>query len=64
LEDTLINKFERTQFSNHISENIQEVDTNTSIKLCDYRANLDKSKTYIFGIDKQNGIIKAKKLTF
>ena len=64
LNDTLATQFERTEFSNYILENIQDVNTSTSIKLCDYRTNLDNSRTFIFGIDKKRSMTKAKKLTF
>ena len=64
LDDTLTTKFERTVFSNYILENIQDIDTSTSIKICDYRTNLDNSRTFIFGIDKKGSMTKAKKLTF
>ncbi len=64
LDDTLDTKFERTEFSNYILENIQDVDTSTSIKICDHRTNFDNSRTFIFGIDKKRSMTKAKKLTF
>ncbi len=64
LDDTLTTKFERIVFSNYILENIQDVDTSTSINICDHRTNLDNSRTFIFGIDKKRSMTKAKKLTF
>ena len=64
LDDTLNIKFERTVFSNYILENIQEVDSDVDIDICDHRTNANGSRTFIFGIDKQKSMTKAKKLTF
>ena len=64
LDNTLAMQFERPQFSNYILENIQDVDTSTSIKISDYRTNIDNSRTFIFGIDKPRSMTIAKKLTF
>jgi hypothetical protein len=64
LDNTLAIQFERPQFSNYILENIQDVDTSKSIKISDYRTNIDNSRTFIFGIDKQRSMTIAKELTF
>ena len=64
LNDTLNTQFEKVVFSHYILENIQDIDTDIKIDICDYRTNGNGSKSYIFGIDNKRTLTKAKKLAF